>query len=236
MRTFLLPGDGISLPGAVSAVVVWLIIAGGVAVLGWRAAVPAVTATGVAGLVAVVAGVVAADENPGVVVRARAAELLLGMVAGRLRDDRRDHRRVLAADGRRPSSRRVAMAAPSAARRRRRGRAVCRRLAALPGRFGGRRRGRGAARRPAAARPTGRGDRRWCRSGPRRSRLVAGLLRQRPPVRHARRVAARRDRVRLRARAAATSTASASRDVSRRAVINACCSSPEPIPSWRPAR
>ena len=43
------------------------------------------------------------------------------------------------------SSRRVAMAAPSAARRRRRGRAVRRRLAALPGRFGGRRRGRGAS-------------------------------------------------------------------------------------------
>ncbi|MET0909432.1 MAG: hypothetical protein ABWZ99_08175 [Ilumatobacteraceae bacterium] len=64
MRTFLLPGDGISLPGAVIAVVVWLIIAGGVAVLGWRAAVPAVTATGVAGLVAIVAGVVAAARIP----------------------------------------------------------------------------------------------------------------------------------------------------------------------------
>ena len=199
---------------------------------------PAVTATGVAGLVALVAGLVAAARIPvssfGLVPQnyywAWSLAAFVSIAASPPAS--------LAADGRRPASRRVAVAAPSAARRRRRGSSLwCRRLAALPGRLGGRRRGRGTTRRPAAARPAGRGDRRRRRRRPRRSRPVAGLLRQRLPVRHARRVAARRDRVPLRARTAATSTASASRDAPRRAAIQRLLLiSGAGSRRWRPAR
>jgi hypothetical protein len=64
MRTFLLPYDGISLLGAVTAVVVWLLVAAGVAVLGVRAAAMAVRAAGVASAIALVAGVFAAAAIP----------------------------------------------------------------------------------------------------------------------------------------------------------------------------
>ena len=64
MRTFLLPGDGISLPGAIVAVIVWLLLAGGVAVLGWRASTPAAKAAGIAGVLAIAAGLVATTRIP----------------------------------------------------------------------------------------------------------------------------------------------------------------------------
>ena len=80
-------------------------------------------------------------------------------------------------------------------------------------------------RAPAAC-PARRRHRRRRRRRPRRGRPVAGVLRQRLPVRDARRAAERRDRVPLRARTAATSTASESRAAPRPAATNGCCSSP----------
>jgi hypothetical protein len=64
MHTFLLPHDGIDLPGAVGAVVIWLLLAAGVGLLGARAGAPAARAVGVASCVAVVAGLVAAARIP----------------------------------------------------------------------------------------------------------------------------------------------------------------------------
>ena len=64
MRTFLLPDDGISLIGATIVTLLWLVAAGGVAVAGSRAAVPAARATGVASIVAIVAGLVGATRIP----------------------------------------------------------------------------------------------------------------------------------------------------------------------------
>jgi hypothetical protein len=64
MRTFLLPHDGISMTGAVVAVAIWLLLAGGIAILGTRAGVPAARAVGVASLVALVAGLLAAVRIP----------------------------------------------------------------------------------------------------------------------------------------------------------------------------
>jgi hypothetical protein len=64
MRTFLLPHDGISMTGAVVAVAIWLLLAGGVAMLGKRAGAPAARAVGVASVVALVAGLLAAVRIP----------------------------------------------------------------------------------------------------------------------------------------------------------------------------
>ncbi len=64
MRTFLLPFDGISLLGAVVAVLVWLLVAATVIVLGFRARASMVSAMGIASAVAIVAGLVAAARIP----------------------------------------------------------------------------------------------------------------------------------------------------------------------------
>jgi hypothetical protein len=64
MRGFLLPYDGISLPGAVVAVLAWLIVAATVILLGLRARAPTAWAMGIASAIAIVAGLVAAARIP----------------------------------------------------------------------------------------------------------------------------------------------------------------------------
>jgi hypothetical protein len=64
MRTFLLPDDGVGLPAARAAVVVWVLLAVAVAVLGVRQASPAARAIGLAGVVALGACLVATAEIP----------------------------------------------------------------------------------------------------------------------------------------------------------------------------
>ncbi len=64
MRTFLLPHDGITLAGAVTAIVIWLLLAIGVAVLGTRTSAPAARAAGIAAVVALGAGLFAAARIP----------------------------------------------------------------------------------------------------------------------------------------------------------------------------
>ena len=64
MRTFLLPHDGISLPGAVAAIVIWLLLAIGVAVLGTRTNTPAARAAGISSGVALGAAILAATRIP----------------------------------------------------------------------------------------------------------------------------------------------------------------------------
>ena len=64
MRTFLLPHDGITLAGAVTAILIWLLLAIGVAVLGTRTSAPAARAAGIAAVVALGAGLFAAARIP----------------------------------------------------------------------------------------------------------------------------------------------------------------------------
>jgi hypothetical protein len=64
MRTFLLPNDGISLPGATAAILAWLLVAATVTVLGMRARTRVAWATGGASAVAIVAGLLAAARIP----------------------------------------------------------------------------------------------------------------------------------------------------------------------------
>jgi hypothetical protein len=64
MRTFLLPYDGISLAGAVAAVLAWLFVATIVTVLGFRARASIAWAMGIASAIAIAAGVVAAARIP----------------------------------------------------------------------------------------------------------------------------------------------------------------------------
>jgi hypothetical protein len=64
MRTFLLPHDGVSLPGAVVAVLAWLVVAVAVVLLGFRARARPAWATGVASAVVIVAGLVAGTRIP----------------------------------------------------------------------------------------------------------------------------------------------------------------------------
>ena len=64
MRTFLLPYDGINLPGAVVAVLAWLLVAAVVIVLGIRARAPMAWAMGITSAIAIVAGLIAAARIP----------------------------------------------------------------------------------------------------------------------------------------------------------------------------
>jgi hypothetical protein len=64
MRTFLLPYDGISRAGAVAAIVIWLLLAIGITVSGTRTGTPAARAAGIAAVVALGAGLVAAARIP----------------------------------------------------------------------------------------------------------------------------------------------------------------------------
>lgn len=64
MRTFLLPEDGITLAGAAAAIVIWLLLASALALSGARAGTPAARASGIAVVVAVGAGLVAAARIP----------------------------------------------------------------------------------------------------------------------------------------------------------------------------
>ena len=64
MRTFLLPEDGITLAGAAAAIVIWLLLASALALSGARAGTPAARASGLAVVVAVGAGLVAAARIP----------------------------------------------------------------------------------------------------------------------------------------------------------------------------
>ena len=198
MRTFLLPYDGISLPGAVVAVLAWLIGAAIVILLGFRARAPRTWAMGIASAIAIVAGARGRGADPGVVVRPGATELLLGVVARRLRHHRPRRRCLLAARRRLGVASRVLGPEAGCARDRHARRRRSCGVAAVPGRIGRIRRGRGSTCWRAAARPTRRRHRLRRRRRSCRSRPLAGVLRQRLPVRDARRAAAGGDRVPLR--------------------------------------
>ena len=97
MRTFLLPNDGISLLGATIVTLLWLVAAGGVAIAGKRRAVPSARATGIGQHRCARRRTCRGDENPDLRIRLGASELLLGMVVGGLRLDRRGRRHLLVA-------------------------------------------------------------------------------------------------------------------------------------------
>ena len=160
MRTFLLPDDGISLPRRRAAAVG----------AGCSSPPRSPCSEACRSPMAVGAGVASASPSspggrrggdPGVVVRARAPELLLGVGARRLRLAVAAGAACARCPPRRSPLRSARRRRRRSARRRLVGRRRCRRVAALPGRLGRRRRGRGSARRSAAAtsslRPSTRG-------------------------------------------------------------------------------
>ena len=179
MRTFLLPHDGISLAGAVTAIVIWLFLAAGRRRVGDACRRSRGAGDRDRRRRRSRRRTLRRGEDPGLVVRAGAAELLLGVVGRRVRHAGRCCRRVLPAGRRRGHAHRVAGPTTGAARRRACSSVVglsC--VAALSRGIGRRRRGRGAACRSPAAGPTRRRHRCRRRRRRRRGRSVACVLRQ----------------------------------------------------------